>query len=43
VFERVTDDAFFISIESWDPRFDAAGTRGMMESLGARNVELLEC
>jgi hypothetical protein len=42
VFERVTDDAFFISIESWDPRFDASGTRTLLESLGARNVELLE-
>ena len=42
VFERVTDDAFFISIESWDPRFDAAATRKLMESLGARSVELLE-
>src|SRR4029453_1875581 len=26
VFERVTDDAFFISIESGDPRFDAWAT-----------------
>ena len=26
VFERVTDDAFFISIESWDPRFDPSAT-----------------
>ena len=42
VFERVTDDAFFISIESWDPRFDAAATRKMLDSLGARSVELLE-
>jgi hypothetical protein len=42
VFERVTDDAFFISIESWDPRFDASGTRKLLESLGARTVELLE-
>jgi hypothetical protein len=42
VFERATDDAFFISIESWDPRFDAAATRKMLESLGARSVELLE-
>jgi len=42
VFERVTDDAFFISIESWDPRFDPSGTRTLLESLGARNVELLE-
>ena len=42
IFERVTDDAFFISIESWDPRFDPSATRKLLESLGARNVELLE-
>ena len=42
VFERVTDDAFFISIESWDPRFDAPATRKLLESLGARSVDLLE-
>ena len=42
VFERVTDDGFFISIESWDPRFDAASTAKLLESLGARSVELLE-
>jgi hypothetical protein len=42
VFERVTDDAFFISIESWDPRFDPTGTAKLLESLGARSVELLE-
>ena len=42
VFEHATDDAFFISIESWDPRFDPSGTRTLLESLGARNVELLE-
>ena len=42
VFERVTDDAFFISIESWDPRFDASATRRLLESLGAKGVELVE-
>jgi hypothetical protein len=42
VFEQVTDDAFFISIESWDPRFDPSTTGKMLESLGARSVELLE-
>jgi hypothetical protein len=42
VFERVTDDAFFISIESWDPRFDPSATATLLESLGARRVELLE-
>jgi hypothetical protein len=42
VFERVTDDAFFISIESWDPKFDSSATRKLLASLGARSVELLE-
>ena len=27
VFERASDDTFFISIESWDPRFDPSATR----------------
>jgi hypothetical protein len=42
VFDRVTDDAFFISIESWDPQFDPAATGKLLESVGARRVELLE-
>jgi hypothetical protein len=42
VFERVTDDAFFISIESWDPKFDQTATRSLLESAGARTVELVE-
>ena len=42
VFERASDDGFFISIESWDPRFDPSATGKLLESLGARNVELLE-
>src|SRR5215471_2999493 len=42
LFESATDDGFFISIESWDPRFDPSATRKLLESLGARNVELLE-
>ncbi len=37
-FERSSDDRFFISIESWDPRFDAVATRRLLESLGAREV-----
>ena len=42
VFERVTDDAFFISIESWYPRFDPSATGKLLESLGARSIELVE-
>jgi len=38
----VTDNGFFISIESWDPRFDASATGQLLESLGARSIELLE-
>jgi hypothetical protein len=42
VFERASDDTFFISIESWDPRFDSSATGTLLKSLGARSVELLE-
>jgi hypothetical protein len=42
VVDRVTVDAFFISFESWDPRFDPSATGKLLESLGARSVELLE-
>lgn len=38
-FERVTDDAFFISIETADPKFDAARTRALLEEAGAVHVE----
>lgn len=38
-FRRATDDRFFLSIESADPRFDRAGTRKLLESLGGTAVE----
>ena len=41
-FERATDDAFFISVESWDPRFDAQATAKLLEQAGASNVELVD-
>lgn len=40
-FEKVTDDGFFVAIESWDPKFDAAGTPRFLEGLGAQSVELV--
>jgi len=40
-FEQVTDDGFFISIESWDPKFDLEATRDLLERLGATHVELI--
>lgn len=41
-FERASDDGFFLSIESWDPRFDASGTPDLLRRLGATRVELVE-
>ena len=41
-FEKATDDGFFVSIESWDPKFDAARTTVLLERLGATRVELIE-
>ena len=38
-FERASDDGFFISIESWAPKFDVAQTRQLLVSLGAAHVE----
>jgi hypothetical protein len=40
-FERATDDGFFISIESWDPKFDHQRTRELLETAGAAHVEIL--
>jgi hypothetical protein len=41
-FERSTDDRFFISIESWDPKFDLQATRRFLEGIGAHSVETVE-
>jgi hypothetical protein len=40
-FKRFSDDAFFISIEAEDPKFDAGGTGRFLESLGGRNIEVV--
>lgn len=40
-FERVTDDGFFISIEAWDPKFDATATEHFLSQIGATHVELV--
>ena len=42
-FERASDDGFFISIESWDPKFDATATAELLRRLGADHVELVAC
>jgi hypothetical protein len=41
-FKRVTDDRFFISIETTDPLFDEHTTREMLETISGREVEVIE-
>jgi hypothetical protein len=41
-FDRVTDDRFFVSIESSDPKFDPDETAELLKKAGATNVEMLE-
>ncbi len=38
-FRRVTTDAFFLSVDAADPRFDATATVTLLRSLGARKTE----
>lgn len=40
-FDAVTDDGFFISIESWDPKYAAGDTEQFLRSLGADHVEIV--
>lgn len=41
-FKRVTDDAFFVTIESKDPKFSVDASRAALEKLGGSNVTLVE-
>lgn len=41
-FARVTDDAFFVSVEARDKKFDAQETMKFLQSIGGRNIELLQ-
>lgn len=41
-FERVTDDKFFIVIQSDDPKFDMMGAQRLLELSGAVKLEILE-
>jgi Protein of unknown function (DUF3341) len=40
-FQRVTDDAFFLVIESFDPNFRKVETFAFLERIGGRDVTLL--
>jgi hypothetical protein len=41
-FGKASDDKFFISIESADPKFEATRTAEFLMGLGAKHVELVE-
>jgi hypothetical protein len=41
-FSRASDDKFFISIDSTDPKYDEAATRQLLESLHPDAVERVE-
>ena len=41
-FEKVTDDGFFISVEAWDPKFDAAATERLLSETGATRIQLVK-
>jgi hypothetical protein len=38
-FHRHSDDAFFLSVEAKDPKFDREKTRAMLENLGAHELQ----
>ena len=42
MFERVTDDKFFIAIETTDPKYDADEVRALLEKTGATNIQEVE-
>jgi hypothetical protein len=39
---KATDDGFILIVEATDPKFAAADTKALLESLGAKNVEIVE-
>lgn len=41
-FKKFSDDGFFICIEARDPKFHQAETKGLLETLGGKNIELVE-
>lgn len=41
-FEKFSDSAFFISIESDDPIYDETKSKAFLESIGGKNLEVLK-
>ena len=42
MFKKATDDAFFLSIEAADPKFDPEASRALLERLGGADVTVVE-
>jgi hypothetical protein len=40
-FSRVNDDAFFVSIEANDPKYDANSARSFLQSIGGKDIEIV--
>lgn len=41
-FHRATDDSFFLAIEARDPQFSRDETKVLLETVGGKNIELVE-
>jgi hypothetical protein len=41
-FKKVTDDAFFVSVDAKDSKFDKKETASFLKSIGGKNIEVLE-
>ncbi len=42
MFQKATDNKFFISIQSNDPKFDLIKTQEYLKNIGASNIETME-
>jgi hypothetical protein len=41
-FEKFSDDAFFVSVESNDSKYDNQKTVDFLKSIGGKNLEMLK-
>jgi hypothetical protein len=41
-FAKISNDGFFVSVEAKDARFSVDETRSFLESIGGRNIEVME-
>ena len=41
-FKKFSDNGFFVTIEAKDSRFNVEATRSFLQSIGGRNIEVLE-